>query len=60
MIFSARKALKPQDFAGEKFFKKSRKKVLTNGIARGIINKRSRERVENDRQTMTAQKHFVN
>ena len=32
------------------------KKVLTKGIARGIINKRSRERVENDRQTMTAQK----
>ena len=36
------------------------KKVLTNGMRRGIINKRSRERVENRLDDSAKQKHFVN
>ena len=36
------------------------KKVLTNRLLRGIINKRSRERVENRLDDSAKQKHFVN
>ena len=36
------------------------KKVLTNGVGRGIINKRSRERVKKAPRWRSRAKHFVN